>query len=301
MGLKAMLKKHEGLHRAAENAVCGYYCGLTCLSPRWNVQARYRQATGRRLDLKKPQTLVEKLLWLKLNRYTKDPLVIRCADKYAVRDYVKDRGCPELLNQLLGAWDRVEDIPWEQLPGKFVLKWNFGAGMNLICRDKASLDIPKAKRTLKKWKRKKVWLPHAELQYKYAPKKLICETFLEDPPGDLPDYKVYCFHGVPQAILVMHERGKELKTEFFDPEWNPLENTAKYKTVETPSPAPGCLSQMMEAARILSEPFPFVRCDFYVASGRLYFGELTFTPAGGLYLSQTPIHGKDMTDFLHIP
>ena len=38
---------------------------------------------------------------------------------------------------------------------------------------------------------------------------------------------------------------------------------------------------MMKAAAILAEGFPQVRVDFYDIDGKLYFGEMTFTSAGG--------------------
>jgi hypothetical protein len=140
------------------------------------------------------------------------------------------------------------------------------------------------------------------MQYKYIPKKILCERFLEDDNGEgvIPDYKVYCFHGQPQAILVMRDRGKETKAEFFDVNWIELEHCKKYIHPEERSAPPQCLNEMLETAKGLSAPFPFVRCDFYVANGRLVFGELTFTPAGGLDLAQTKIHGVEMTEFLQI-
>lgn len=302
MDLKGKERKFPLIRRGAQVVLTWLYCGLTCISPRWNTKARYRQVTGKKLNLANPGSFEEKLLWLKLNRYMKDPLVIRCADKYAVREYVAQVGCGDLLNELYGVYDTPGQIPWAQLPRKFVLKWNFGAGLNLVCDDKDKLDIPKEMKKLRKWEKSKPWLPHAEMQYKYAPKKIICEKFLEDPagPGALPDYKVYCFHGEPKAVLVMHDRGRQVKTEFFDPQWNELENTAKYGGVEVATRPPACLDRMMEAARALSKPFPFVRCDFYVVGGKLYFGEMTFTPAAGLYVSKTKIEGKDMTEFLQV-
>ena len=39
--------------------------------------------------------------------------------------------------------------------------------------------------------------------------------------------------------------------------------------------------EMLEAARILSNPFPLARIDFYIVNDRLYFGEITLTPSGG--------------------
>ena len=134
-------------------------------------------------------------------------------------------------------------------------------------------------------------------------KRIICEEFLidNDNPDVIPDYKVYCFHGEPKAILVMHDRGHGIKSEFFDTKWELLENTEKYQRPEHMTPKPHCFDEMIEVSKKLSEPFPFVRCDFYVVNGKLYFGELTFTPAGGLYTSSTKIDGKDMSEYLHVP
>ena len=303
MSLKEILKSNKfirTMHSELNNFV---FCMATLISPRLNTQMRYRQVFGKKLNLKKPQTLNEKILWLKLNNYIQNPLVIQCADKYRVRYYVEKCGYGDILNDLMGVYERAECIPWEELPNQFVLKWNFGAGMNIICTDKSRMNKEEVIRQLMKWGKNKCWLSHSEMQYKYAPKRIICEKYLmnDDEPGVIPDYKVYCFHGEPIAILVMHDRGHEIKAEFFDTNWIPLENTKKYETVNNPTIRPFCLENMMEAAKNLSKPFPFVRCDFYIVSGKLYFGELTFTPAGGLYLSQTRVNGKEMEEYLHIP
>ena len=110
---------------------------LTRISPRLNSRVVYYSKFHKPLRLKNPQTLDEKIQWLKLNTYYKNPLVTQCADKYAVREYVKSCGCEEILNELYGVYDSVDEIPWNDLPDKFVLKWKFGCGENLIVFDKA--------------------------------------------------------------------------------------------------------------------------------------------------------------------
>lgn len=277
------------------------YKAATIISPKLNTTLRFRQANGFFPNYAFPKTLTEKLVWLKLNMYMEDPLVIQCADKFRVRDYVESKGCSDTLNDLIGVYDSADQIPWDSLPNKFVLKWNFGAGMNLICTDKTKLDIDGTIKKLNKWGKSKYWLNHSEMQYKYTPKKIICEKFLENKRDEvIPDYKVYCFHGEPLAIFVMHDRGKGVKSEFFDINWNLLQNTKKYQNPAEQTPKPKCLDRMIEVSRLLSEPFPFVRCDFYVVNDILVFGEMTFTPAGGVLTSQTQIAGKEMGDYLHI-
>lgn len=299
--VKRFIKKHRMLGGIIHRMQDGFFRTATVISPALNTRLWYLKVFHKWPDLKNPATFNEKLLCLKL-RHMKDPLVIQCADKYRVRDYVRGCGCGQYLNELYGAYDRADEIPWDDLPERFVVKWNFGAGMNLVCPDRKGFDCVDAVRTLNKWEREKVWLSHAEMQYKYAPRKLICEKYLEEGDGSesLTDYKVYCFHGKPEAILVMHDRSTTVRTEFFDPSWRKLENTSKYPEPEVPTPKPACLEELLEAARRLSKPFDFVRCDFYIVDGRPVFGELTFTPAGGLYIAQTKIDGREMTEFLHI-
>ena len=273
----------------------------TVISPALNTKMRYHEKFGEKPDLKSPKTFNEKLLWLKLNRYMRNPLVIQCADKYRVREYITACGYGDILNDLLGAWDSPEEIPWNDLPEQFALKWNFGAGMNVICHDKSALDPKIVIEQMKKWGKQKCWLSHSELQYKYIDKKIICERFIEcADQAVIPDYKVYCFNGHPQAILVMHDRGKTVKAEFFDADWNALPTPDKYQAPDVPTEKPECLSRLLEISRKLSEPFPFVRCDFYIVNEKIYFGELTFTPAGGLHTSETTVHGQSMADLLDI-
>lgn len=267
-------------------------CALTVVSPTLNTKARYRVAFKKKLDLKNPRTLNEKICWLKLNDYIKNPLVIKCADKYAVREFIKEQGCEDILNELYGVYDRVEDIPWDSLPDQFALKWNFGSGYNIICDDKSSLNIEATKKILKKWGKTKFWLPFSEMQYKYAPKKIICEKYLNDGSGLLPnDYKVYCFNGKAKYIMICvgREHG-EPKFYYFDRDWNFCK--LSYDGLKEPEgftvEKPKCVDKIFECAEKLSSPFPFVRADFYAVDDKVYFGELTFTPSGGMDTVRMP-------------
>ena len=178
MGLKSVLKQSKWIRRCYEKTSSIKFKFMTLISPTWNTKARYKAGFGKKLDLSNPITLNEKVLWLKLNRYMKHPLVIQCADKYRVREYVESCGCADILNELYGVYEKPEDIPWDDLPNEFVLKWNFGAGMNIICLDKSKMDRTEVVCQLKKWGRRKVWLTHSEMQYKYAPKRIVCEQLI---------------------------------------------------------------------------------------------------------------------------
>ena len=304
MKIKECLKKRlPFLSKVKYKILNIYVCLLTIISPSLNTKYWYKKKFGQKLNLKNPQTFNEKLLWLKLKVYNNDPKVIQCADKCAVREYIKQRGIEEILVNVHGIYEKADDIPWEELPDKFALKWNFGAGMNIICPDKSNLDFEKSAKKMKRWGKRKIWLQYSEMQYKYAPKRIICEEFIETANNAaITDYKLYCFNGVPKAILVMTDRGTKIKAVFKDFDWCTIGKIEKYKEEYEPSrPSNDLLEKMFSYAKTLSDSFPFVRVDFYIENERIYFGEMTFTPAGGIYTAQIPLEGKSMGEHIELP
>lgn len=266
-----------------------FLCCLTLISPVLNTKVLFKRRYGRSINLDNPVLFDEKIHWLKLNTYLNNKLVSQCADKYGVRDYVEKCGCGNILNELYGEWDTVEEIPWDSLPNSFVIKLNCGCHQNLICRDKSKLDIKGAIREIRGWfkERHLFYLSHAEMQYKNITPKLVCEKIIETENGDLPvDYKVYCFDGKPDCVLLCKgrdENGANAKFYFLDPKGNFL----RYNKGDENYPddfsvtLPKGFKQLFEYAEKLSKPFPFVRADFYLENGKITFGELTFTPAAG--------------------
>ena len=265
---------------------------LTTLSPRWNVRFLYRHCHHKKLNLDHPQTMDEKLQWLKIHYYDQD-LVKQCADKYRVREYVEACGLGHILNPLLGKYHSASEIPWEKLPEKFVLKWNFGCGGNVICPDKSRLDIPTAVRDLNRFGKIKFHLLAAEPQYDIDEKLILCEQFIETDDGHAPvDYKFYCFNGKAEYVLCCYGRGENERPSFyfFNRQWE-LQRLNK-QGLEAPEgftlPKPDGIDQLFDYAETLSKPFPFVRADFYLEKGKPYFGELTFTPSGGFDNGRLP-------------
>jgi hypothetical protein len=257
----------------------------------------------RKLNLKNPETLDEKIQWLKFNTYYNNPLVKQCADKFAVRDYVKSVGLDSILVPLIAVYDNVDEIDWKNLPNKFVLKWNFGCGFNIICTDKSKMDIEETIKKLKKWGKTEYYLRYAEMQYKCVSKKIICETFLESTNGNVPeDYKVYCFNGEAKYVLVCLERDKgHPKFYFFDKTWQ-LERykIGKEAPPDLSIPKPEGIDELFKCATILSKPFPFVRADFYLQNGKVFFGELTFTPHGGYDRNRLPEINKRLGEMVNL-
>lgn len=265
-------------------ASCFYYM-LSPLSPGLTSRILYWRKFKRPLDLRSPKTLNEKIMWLKLNAYGCDPLVAQCADKWRVRDYVESAGWGSVLNQIYGVWDSVDQIPWDALPNSFVLKCNHGCGYNIICPQKDMLDIKRSAQRIDKWIHTDFWRYYAEVQYRNIPKRILCEKYLGGEHSLPRDYKVYCFNGCPLYILVCDGRGmQQPRFYFFDADWRfcPITQDGLEAPEHFTVAKPKNFSQMLACATDLSAPFPFVRADFYEVNGKLVFGELTFTPAGGL-------------------
>lgn len=249
-------------------------------SPEFVSKLYFKITLGYKLNLDNPKTFNEKLQWLKLRYWPNDKKAICCADKYAVREYMKEIGEDSLLNDLLYAWDKVEDIKWDELPKSFVIKCNHGCGYNIICHDKAKLDISEAKKTLDKWMKEDFSLFNAEPHYSKIPRKIICEKFLE---GDVINYNIYCFNGKPVFFSVAGGLGDGIGEHLTY--YNADGTIASFKNGSYPThnnKLSNKLPDMIETARRLSKDFPMVRVDLFDIDGKIILSELTFTPGGAL-------------------
>ena len=270
-----------------EYAVSKYHCVASWLYPKLvsdkKAVVRYyrKKSGGQTVDLQNPRKFSEKLQWYKLN--AKNPLMQTCADKVAVRDYLKDIGYEHLLNDVHGVFDRVKDIKWKDLPDQYVIKAAHGSGQNIIVSDKSKLDVRHAKRMLNSWLNQDISWSGREWVYKGMPRRIIIEKFLKDETGELRDYKFFCFNGKPTFMQLEVGRYTEHNTRnFYDMDWNlmPFGKEIPHNPniiVQKPE----MFEEMKEIALQLSKPFQFVRVDLYQVMGKIYFGELTFFPAGG--------------------
>lgn len=243
----------------------------------------YRVFTHKKLNLESPTTFNEKLCWLKLKEFPNNYQVIRCADKYEVREYIREKGYGSLLVKLVGVWNKAEDIDWDLLPDKFVLKCTHGCAYNIICTEKDSLNRERVIKQLNAWLREDFGLVSGEPHYSKIRRKIICEGFIE---GELMDYKFFCFNGIPKfyyAAVTPKGDFHNMMCDFF---WPNGKKTDFYRLDhkrfnETPE-RPDNLAEMLQVAKDLSFEFPFVRVDLMNVNGRLYFSELTFTPSAGI-------------------
>jgi hypothetical protein len=232
------------------------------------------------LHLRNPQTYSEKIPWLKL--YGQLERYSRYADKYEVRRYVADTIGPGHLVPIIGVWDNFDAIPFDRLPDQFVLKATHGCGYNFICRDKSSLDRARLMQTANDWLSENFYVTHREPQYRHIRPRLIAEAYLQDESGALRDYKFPCFGSVPSLVQVLGDRARGTTETFYDRQWNllPVQEEG-FPNAACSIERPALLGEMFGVAARLAAGFPFVRVDLYCVDGRIYFGELTFTPCNG--------------------
>lgn len=227
--------------------------------------------------LNKPKYFNDKLLWLKLNR--RDPIQNTMVDKFGVREYIKDQIGGEYLIPLIGVYDKVEDVDFDRLPSKFVLKITNGSQNNIVCTDKKELDWIKTSKKINKWLNINYYKRTREWQYKDVKARIVIEEFLDDPSGDLCDYKFYCFNGAPKFIQIDSSRFTSHKRDFYNIDFNKkLNYKMTYPNSDSQLGIPDNYNQMVSIAKQLSNNFEFLRVDLYNVEGKVYFGELTLYP-----------------------
>lgn len=264
-----------------KNVVLTPFNVLYKFCPELDLKILFWLKQGYRLNLENPRTYNEKLQWIKL--YDKNPLMPICCDKYHVRTYVRECGCEEILNNLFWEGFDPQDIPFDRLPEKFVIKATHGSTLNYICKDKKELNKNVLVKMCNKWLKSRFLPCYGEWFYGMENPRIIIESFIESADDEqLRDYKVFCFNGQPKLIRVDTDRFTKHKTNFYDCCWNKVEGAGMgFPLSERNIKRPECLNKLLEYASILSAPFRHARVDFYIVRNRIFFGEITFTNGAG--------------------
>jgi len=255
------------------------------------LSLQYRIKLGRKCNFKNAKRWTEKLQLYKM--YYRNPILGVCVDKYEVRSYVADKGLEKNLVKLYGVWDKAEDIDFEILPNSFVLKTTDGGGGEnvVLVKDKLSINKDKLNKLFHSWQSVKE--PNAGREWAYTQIKksrIIAEELLinkDNPEAGIEDFKILCFSGKPEYIIVDKDRYIDHRRNFYTTDWKRVRVTTDHEQFEDQYPEPQNLKEMLHIANILSKDFPFVRVDLYNLEGRIYFGELTFYPWTG-YVQFTP-------------
>jgi hypothetical protein len=231
-------------------------------------------------NIKNPRTFNEKMLYSRC--YIRTYPIQNFADKILVRDHIaKIIGCKYLVG-LIGVYENTNDINFDLLPLKFVIKTNHGSGWNIICQNKNKLNINKTKETINQWLGLNYFDIGREWQYQNIAPKILVEEFLSNNDGTpITDYKLFCFNGTPIYIQVDLDRFTNHRRQFYNLSWDLQEFTTMFAWEPTPIPKPRNIEEMAIIARKLSIGFMFLRVDLYNDGDRLFFGELTVHHGGG--------------------
>lgn len=241
----------------------------------------YKKVIGRNINYNNPITYNEKMQWLKI--YDSTPMKTKLADKYLVRDWVKEKIGEEYLIPLLGVYDNFDEIDFDKLPNQFVIKCNHGCGYNIIVKDKTLFDKEEAEEKINKW----MLINYAfrwgmELYYRDIQPKIIIEKYLDEISSDVCDYRFFCFNGKVEQIWFDIWSGTPAhKRKIYDTNWKELNIKVKWPRYEKEIPKPKKLNEMIMLAEKMSKDFAFVRVDFYYVNDKIYFGEMTFTSMSG--------------------
>lgn len=249
------------------------------------LETRYYLYFGRKLNLKSPQTFNEKIQWLKLNYCP--PIYATMVDKYEAKKYVADIIGEEYIIPTIGVWDDADKVDFASLPNKFVIKCNHNSGLGMyICKEKAKMDENAVREELHKGLNEKFYKMAHEMQYKNVKPLILAEKYMEDESGfELKDYKFFCFNGIVKFLKVDFDRfiGAH-RANYYDMNWEilPFEEIVCPRDESKKIDKPKNFEKMVEIAELLSKDIPFVRVDLYNIDGKIYFGELTLTPNGGM-------------------
>lgn len=272
------------------------------LSDKHYCWLQYFVILGQFPDLDNPKLYTEKLQWLKI--YDHNPYYTKIVDKYEVKDIVSKKIGEKYVIPTLAVWDAPEDVVFESLPNKFVLKTTFGGGGDgvVICRDKSNLNKTEVIKKLRKSFKTNPYARAREWPYKDVPHRIIAEQYMEDEYGELRDYKFYCFDGVPKVMLVASNRYTNHNFNYFDMNFNVLPITSIMGTrSDITIERPVNFEEMKEVASKLSTGFTHVRVDLYNSGGKVLFGELTLYDSSGYDNLNSEEWNRLFGDWINMP
>ncbi len=265
----------------------------------------FEKQHGYKMNFRNPQTFNEKLMWMKV--YYQEPLITKCCDKFAVKDYVANVIGPEYAVPTIKSWTNAGQINFDELPDRFVLKVNWSSGYLKIVKDKSELDEDATRRQFAKWIKpyRNSYYQTFNWGYKNMPPIIFAEEYIEQANEQVYDYKFFCFNGRVDSLFIATDRQDKSRPttfDFYDADFKPLDITyGGHAHVKTPHEKPANFEKMKELAAKLSKPFPFVRVDFYDLGDRVYVGEMTFY-SGGALLSFEPVEwDKIYGDKIRLP
>ena len=286
----------KGIKRIlGKNLIALFYRSLFFLSDEAYIKLIYRLRMGKKLNLDNPVTFTEKLQWLKLNDH--NPEYTKIADKLAVRDYISEKVGKEHIVPVLGVYSSFDEIDFDSLPSRFVLKTTHDSGSWVICSDKSSFDYTSARKILTRSLKRNYYRTTREWQYKDIEPRIVAEEFLGER---IDDYKFFCFNGEAKFMYIEKETDAHPSQAIFDMNFNRLPFSMDDDVSLAAFEKPEFFDEMKRIAGVLSSGIPFIRVDMYYVGGRILVGELTFYHYGGYIPFNPPEWDKTIGGYLNI-
>ena len=256
---------------------------IITLNDKKYLKYRYKIQMKKELNLDNPKTFNEKMQWLKL--YDHNPEYTKMVDKYEVKEYISKIIGKKYIIPTIGIYENFDDINFESLPNKFVMKCTHDSGSVCICKDKTQMNINEYRKKIEKSLKINYYYSGREWPYKNVKPRIIIEKYLDDlSDNQINDYKFMCFNGKVECSFVCTERDnkdKGLAVTFFNREWKKLPFQRHYRNSNKKIEKPINYDKMIVLAEKLSQGIPFIRVDFYEVDKKVYFGELTLYPGSG--------------------
>jgi hypothetical protein len=276
------------------------YCYF--LSDETVIKVQYWAFFKKKLNIINPRTFNEKLQWAKL--FDRNPQYTQLADKFAAREYIKAIIGEQYTVPLFGVWERFEDIDFDNLPNRFVLKCNHDYNSVFLCRDKSQLNKRKARQWFNKKLRRNHYWVNREWQYKNIVPKIIAEQYLEDKSKSLMDYKVHCFNGEPKLVQVDFDRFTAHGRNIYSPKWEFLDFSYNYpndknRIINKPDRLDDILYLTNKIANLVK--VAYLRIDWYNIESEIYIGEFTFIPVAGLGLFAPESYDEILGSWIKLP
>ena len=270
------------------------------LPDKMSIKMMFRVCMGYHIDLNKPVTYNEKLQWLKL--YDHKDIYTTMVDKCEVKKYIANVIGKEYIIPTLGVYDNFDDIDFDKLPSQFVIKCTHDSGGLIICKNKKVFDKKVVRKKINKCLKKNFYYNYREWPYYGVRPRIIVEEYMEDKKyGELRDYKFFCFDGKIGVVLVCTNRQTDLEETWFDEDFHLIDLREGGHKNRTDLSKPVQYEQMKKIAKKLSNGIPHVRVDLYEINGKIYFGEMTFFPAGGFEQFDNKIWDKKLGDWIVLP
>ena len=265
-----------------------------------SVLRRHKQKFGSFPNIVRPKMFNEKVIWRML--FDHREIWTQLQDKYAAREYIARRIGANVQPTLYWVASDAADIPIDDLPQQFMVKPTHGSGWVYPVRDKASLDWPGLVETCASWLRRNYYHVDREWVYKDIEPRIIVEELVDDGRGASPtDYKVFVFDGHVHVIQVTTGIFGDHRRTFFDRDWNKINAVADFGNADGEMDRPWHLDEMLAYAEAVGEGLDFIRADFYDTPTRVYLGELTTTPGGGMNAYRPPEFARYMGDLWTLP